>query len=354
MVEPYYQDDLATLYLGDCLEVLPGFSADSFGMVFTDPPYFKVKGDWWDRQWDTSEGFIGWVGSLAVEWRRVLAGNGSLYCFASSKMSARVELKLGETFNVLNNIRWVKEAGWHRKASKESLRAFLSPWESCIFAEQFGQDTTARGAFAAAEADLRASVFEPIRIKLVKERDAAGLTNRQINEHLGTATMAAHYFGASQWALPTADVYAKIQELANGEHFRTEYEDLRTEYEHLRTEYEHLRTEYENLRRPFTATADAQFTDVWVFPTVQAYPGKHPCEKPQELIRHAVEMSHRVDSLPILDTFAGTGSTLLAASGLGRKSVGVEISEEYCEIAAYRLAAQAAEVEQQGLDFGDV
>jgi site-specific DNA-methyltransferase (adenine-specific) len=362
MIEPYYQDELTTLYLGDCLDVLPGFGADSFGMVFTDPPYFKVKGDWWDHQWDTSDGFIDWVGVLALEWRRVLSGNGSLYCFASSKMSARVELKLGETFNVLNNIRWVKDAGWHNRASKETLRGFLSPWEACIFAEQFGQDTTARGEFSAAEADLRASVFEPLRLKMLAMLDESGWSKKELNEAMGFAKngMAeSRYFGSSQWQLPTAAHYRTIQEITNGfgteyEHFRTEYEHLRTEFEHLRTEFEHLRTEYEHLRRPFNATADVQFTDVWVFPTVQAYRGKHPCEKPQELICHAVQMSHRADSLPILDTFAGTGSTLLAASRLGRKSVGVEISEEYCEIAADRLSKQAAEFEQQGLDFGDV
>ena len=253
-------------------------------------------------------------------------------------MSARVEVKISETFNVLNNIRWVKEAGWHNKTEKETLRGYLSPWETCIFAEQFGQNTALNGEHTAAETQLRASVFEPILIKLVKERDAAGLTNRQIDEHLGTAGMAGHYFGASQWAMPTADAYAKIQELANGEHFRTEYE-------HFRTEYEHLRTEYEHLRRPFNATAETPYTDVWKFATVQGYEGKHPCEKPQPLIRHAITTSHRPDSLPILDTFAGTGSTLRAAKDLGRQSVGIEIDEKYCEIAANRLA-------QEVLNFG--
>jgi DNA modification methylase len=63
---------------------------------------------------------------------------------------------------------------------------------------------------------------------------------------------------------------------------------------------------------------------------------RHPTEKPVALLRRLVEASSLFGDL-VLDPFAGSGSTLVAALVEGRRAVGVEISEHYCEIAAERL-----------------
>lgn len=63
----------------------------------------------------------------------------------------------------------------------------------------------------------------------------------------------------------------------------------------------------------------------------------HPCPKPIKWMTWALSLT---DSQTVLDTFAGSGTTLRAAKDLGRKAIGIEIEERYCEIAAKRMAQE--------------
>jgi len=63
----------------------------------------------------------------------------------------------------------------------------------------------------------------------------------------------------------------------------------------------------------------------------------HPCPKPLYWLRWCVARASRPGET-VLDPFAGSGTTLLAAKQHGRRAIGIEIKERYCEIAASRLA----------------
>ena len=66
----------------------------------------------------------------------------------------------------------------------------------------------------------------------------------------------------------------------------------------------------------------------------------HPTQKPTRLLQWCIEHADRASKQKIetiLDPFMGSGTTLRAAKDLGRKAVGIELEEKYCEIAANRM-----------------
>lgn len=68
----------------------------------------------------------------------------------------------------------------------------------------------------------------------------------------------------------------------------------------------------------------------------------HPTQKPLELLTWCINLSGDVQT--ILDPFLGSGTTARAAKDLGRKCVGIEREEKYCEIAARRLSQEVLDL----------
>lgn len=66
---------------------------------------------------------------------------------------------------------------------------------------------------------------------------------------------------------------------------------------------------------------------------------EHPSPKPPELLAALLRPILPVGGL-VLDPFMGAGSTLVAAKSIGRRAIGIEIEERYCEIAARRLSQE--------------
>ena len=64
----------------------------------------------------------------------------------------------------------------------------------------------------------------------------------------------------------------------------------------------------------------------------------HPTQKPLALMRRCLSLAPSAKT--VIDPYLGSGTTLRAAKDLGRQSIGIEIEERYCEIAAKRLAQE--------------
>ena len=96
------------------------------------------------------------------------------------------------------------------------------------------------------------------------------------------------------------------------------------------------------------------------FPKIIPQETHHPTEKPVELMAFFARL-HSDPGEIVLDPFMGSGTTLVAARSLGRKCIGIEIEERYCEIAVHRLRQQllnfpeqlrGCKIEEQGELYG--
>lgn len=335
-MKPYYEDDAVTLYHGDCRGVLPSVAPESVDALLTDPPYFNVKEDDWDRQWAERDAFLSWLGDVLDLATPSLKASASVWTFASPALTSVVELEvIAPRFRVLNSIRWVKEHGWHQKADIEAQRRYLTAWEGVILAERNHVDPDG----------IRKEHMIPVGATITEARHIAGVPRQQVAKALAAAGLYKNLqTGAamcSDWeygdSLPPATAYAVLGSLL----------PTLPNFGQYTEKYAAALAAFENARRPFSISRKGgPVTDVWSFATVPPYPGKHHCEKPLAMLTHMVEASTRPGDM-ILDPFAGSGSTLLAASYSGRHAIGIELDERYCEIAACRLS-------QGVLDFGEV
>ncbi|WP_176012608.1 hypothetical protein [Victivallis sp. Marseille-Q1083] len=104
---PFYQDQYATLYCGDCREIVAHLDG-AFVFLLPAPPYSRVVDAAWDKL-DRSQ-----LGRLLDEIfqmvRPKLAHNAAIYVFAWPSFAGKLEHIMSRYFNVLQHIVWNKQA----------------------------------------------------------------------------------------------------------------------------------------------------------------------------------------------------------------------------------------------------
>lgn len=302
----YTKTSKAILAKGDSLELLKSLPDHSVSLILTDPPYHatKKKNIYGDTHFEEDRHYLEWMGEFAKEWVRVLRPNGSLFCYCDSSMSARLEVLFSESFNILSHVVWTKPNdpgfdGWKGKMKKESLRQWYAHSERIIFAEP------------AIDGNLHRSYFGEF---LRSVRKKSGLSGHSLTELTGAYGKVNHGGAVSNW------------EAGRNTPSREQYEKICSAI--LSTGNVDYMPPYEDVIRVFNMDGTKEFTDVWNFPSVRPYKGKHPAEKPLAMLKHAIEATTYPGDI-VLDCFAGSGSTAIAAIALGRKSISMEIDEKW-------------------------
>lgn len=227
---PYYADEWATIYHGNCLEVLPGLGVGAFASFVTDPPYTAAGSSSNGRSSNADDQFFAfWFRAVAAKIRGAVAGDGAGFVFCDWRT---VGVLRSEFAGVDTSMRFAGGSGW------------------------------------------------TVSQALVWDRGGIGMGSPFRNSY----EMIAFCRGPD-WS---------------GGHIPRDIPTV------LRGDWPYGRKE------------------------------NHGAEKPVEVCARLVEWSRPDGS--VLDPFMGSGTTLVAAKNLGRRSIGIEIEERYCEVAAQRLS----------------
>lgn len=298
------------IIIGDCLEVLPSYPDNTFDLAILDPPYYKIKSDAWDNQWKTFSEYLDWLETVCLEVKRVLKDNGSLYVFGDDQRIAYIQVRLDKHFTFLNHLVWEKSNACSIHGA-EYARRFACVSERILFyglQDQTGLETVM----------LDTNNFKTLRQYFKEFQEALGLGLKQINTILGHRKAEhAFYWGSTQWDLPTPETYTELLNLPRNPDFKArEYEDLRREYEDLRRPFNYIPKQYEILKVPVIGGKENT---------------AHPTTKPKELYKRLIQCSTNEGAL-ILDPFAGSGTSLIAAKETGRYCIAIEKEEKYLPI----------------------
>jgi len=294
-------------------------------LIIGDPPYFEVKGEF-DFIWESFDDYLQDVERWAIECKRLLADNGTLFWYGHAKKIAYSQVIFDKYFNLENNI--CIEFNRQTKKGVSEFRCFAPVSERILM---YSNEVIMTGL---EKIKLDVNNFTPLRQYFKEFQDDIGLSLKQINNLLGHRKAEhAFYWNSTQWDLPTPETYAELLKIPQTNGFlRREYEDLRREYEDLRREYEDLRREYEDLRRPFNNYL--KLFDVMRFDQEAHITGNydHDTCKPETLTRALILTCSNPGDL-VLVPFAGSGTECAMAAKEGRRFIGYDINQRYVDMA---------------------
>jgi len=295
-------------------------------LIIADPPYYKVKGDF-DFIWKNFDDYLEDVEKWAIECKRILADNGTLFWYGDAKNIAYTQIIFDKHFNLLNSIVW--ENTNQAKQSMVNVGEYRS----------FPPLTERILMYSNEQYNLTQCIYHIrnyIRAEIIKAKGKIIL--KQVNEALGTATNGGGVASAclsldkTEPIMFTKEMYQKLQMWCKPY--------LTKEYEELRKEYEELRKEYEELRRPFNNYL--HLGDVIRLPNYETSKYDHDTIKPEKLTRILITTCSRKNDLVVVP-FSGSGTECAMAAKENRNFIGFDIEPKYVDIANKRIEQHKAQ-----------
>ena len=293
-------------------------------LILADPPYFEVKGEF-DFIWKSFDDYLKDVEKWAIECKRLLADNGTLFWYGDAKNIAYSQIIFDKYFNLINNLVWDKGSFMGLEKS-EGLRSFAPCTERILMYGSKAQDTTGRDFieenYIAPRNPFSREISKGMTLYNLREIDFRKLRPSK-NGNL-TGWCSNIILGSSN---PTKQDWDLIETIIKSG----------KEYEELRKEYEELRKEYEELRRPFANYFKLQ--EIFRFSNEAVKTGAkydHDTVKPETLTRALILTCSRVNDLVVVP-FAGSGTECAMSVKENRKTIGFEITEKHAKMSNDRV-----------------
>lgn len=317
MIEERYK-----LYQGDCLGVLKNIPNKSINLVLIDPPY-NINKDKWDK-WDTVEDYVKFMGKVFLEIQRVLKDNGSFYFFHNDFLQI---VELQNFINKNTKFKFKQLLVWNKRYNGASNKGFLDGFieveklRNCQKMAEYCLYYTFQDETGLKTIDNDLELYKPIRDYFTNERKKTNLSYKELNKLMGVASngggMASNILTSYKkgWTFPTKEKYELLQTTGI---CKKPYEELRQEYEELRYTYNNQKEHHSVMNYEITKKQG------------------HITPKPVDLLEYLIKTSSNEEDV-ILDCFMGSGSTGVACLNTNRRFIGIELDENYFNIAKNRI-----------------
>ena len=292
---------------GDCLEIMKSIPDGSVDMVLTDPPYGTVKGmviDGWNDKtthWDD----VLDNDKLWHEINRVLRVNGCCILFSQEPYTSNLITNCHNNTPFSYRMIWDKQ---HFANPLLSKKAPVSYYEDInVFFKKY--DTLA---------------LHPLRDYFKQILNFIGLKLKQVNEKLGHRR-AEHcfYFNSTQFELCTEQTYNElinVFSINKMQWFKPYYELTEINRTFNRTFNLHDGKKYKSNILSYAKESKRY----------------HPTQKPVLLLEDLIKTYSHENNV-ILDFTMGSGSTMIACLNTNRKGIGIELDENYFNVAKSRI-----------------